>query len=184
MASAGALVSTLVAQHRVGGVLKKLNEVVFQVPLGREGTMGFTEPPYHLQVLQKLIGKLVFFDLAYLKEIGRGDQRSRWRDNEEVYFVAALLGQLSFTIRKLSQQGDEQERLRDFVSFNENKILSKCTIGIVVPFPALVRKYEEVLNERLLHRFSLSNVQIGSPAEFYGVEKDIMIISSFRNSVD
>ena len=35
--------------------------------------MGFAEAPHHLQVMQKLIGKLVFFDLAYLKELGRGD---------------------------------------------------------------------------------------------------------------
>ena len=62
--------------------------------------MGFAEPPQHLLVMQKLIGKLVFFDLAYLKEIGRGDQRSRWKDREEIFFVTALLGQLSFIIRK------------------------------------------------------------------------------------
>lgn len=47
-----------------------------------------------------------------------------------------------------------------------------------------MRKYEEVLNERLLHKFSLNNIQIGLPEDFYGVEKDIMIVSSFRNSVD
>ena len=120
--------------------------------------MGFTEAPHHLQVLQKLMGKLIFFDLAYLKELGRGDQRSRWKDNEEIYFVAALLGQLHFAIRKRRQAEEGQEQLADHVSWNENKILSKCTVGIVVPFPSLVRKYEEVLNERLLHKFSLSNI--------------------------
>ena len=65
--------------------------------------MGFAEAPHHIQVMQKLIGKLVFFDLAYLKEIGRGNERSRWRDREEVFFVAALLGQLSFIIKKYKQ---------------------------------------------------------------------------------
>lgn len=98
--------------------------------------------------------------------------------------MAALLGQLSFIIRRHKQQEEDKEKLRDFVSFNENKILSKCTIGIVVPFQALVKKYEDVLTERLLHKFSLNNIQIGLPEEFYGVEKDIMIVSSFRNSVD
>ena len=47
-----------------------------------------------------------------------------------------------------------------------------------------MKKYEDVLTERLLHKFSLNNIQIGLPEDFYGVEKDIMIISSFRNSVD
>lgn len=36
-----ALVSQLSSQHRIGGVLKKLNESVFQVPFGREGTLSF-----------------------------------------------------------------------------------------------------------------------------------------------
>lgn len=69
-------------------------------------------------------------------------------------------------------------------SFRENTILSKCTIGIVLPFASMRQKYEAVINERLLHKFNLSNVQIGEPKDFYGCEKDIMIISSFRNSVN
>ena len=72
-------------------MLKKLNESVFQVPFGREGTLSFRDLPFHLDVITKLISKLCFFDLAYLREIGRGDERSRWKDNEEVYFVAGLL---------------------------------------------------------------------------------------------
>ena len=86
-----ALVSQLTSQHRIGGALKKLNEFLFQVPFGREGTLTFREVPFHLNVLMKLISKICFFDLAYLREIGRGDERSRWRDNEEIYFVVGLL---------------------------------------------------------------------------------------------
>ena len=86
-----ALVNQLSSQHRIGGVLKKLNENVFQVAFGREGTLSFRQMPFHLDVITKLVSKLCFFDLAYLREIGRGDERSRWKDNEEVYFVAGLL---------------------------------------------------------------------------------------------
>lgn len=111
--SGQAFVSTLSNQHRVGGVLKKLSELIFNAPLGREGSLSFKEVPQHLQILQKIIGRLIFFDLAYLKEIGRGDGRSRWKDNEEVYFVAGLLGHLSFAIRKyvrsISQGNIDQE---------------------------------------------------------------------------
>ena len=132
----------------------------------------------------KLIGKLIFFDLAYLKELGRGDQRSRWKDNEETYFVAALLGQLHFAIKKSLQTKDSKQKSTANFKKQEDEILAKTTIGIVVPFKFLIKKYEEVLNERLLHKFSLSNIQIGVPSDFFGAEKDIMIVSTFRNSVN
>jgi len=41
-----------------------------------------------------------------------------------------------------------------------------------------------VFNERLLHKFDTSKIKIGTPAAFRGQEKDIIIISSFRNSAD
>ena len=69
-------------------------------------------------------------------------------------------------------------------NFHENSVLSKCTIGIVLPFASLIPKYESVITERLLHKFNLTNVQVGVPQDFFGCEKDIMIVSSFRNSVD
>ena len=168
-------------------MLKKLNEHVFQVPFGREGTLSFKNIPFHVNVMTKLISKLCFFDLAYLREIGRGDQRSRWKDFEEVYFVAALLGQLSFAITKYFKSTMTFQELKakgHRCNFHENSVLSKCTIGIVLPFASLIPKYESVITERLLHKFNLTNVQVGVPQDFFGCEKDIMIVSSFRNSVD
>ena len=140
--------------------------------------------PLHLDIVSKLINKLVFFDLSYLREMGRGQ---RWRDNEEVYFVANLLSQLSFAIKRFVQETmkrSEQFAKKIKCTFHENSILSKCTIGIVVPFPNLVVKYEAVINERLLHRFNLSNLKVGQPKDFFGCERDIMIVSSLRNSAD
>ena len=166
--------------------MKKLNEFLFQVPFGREGTLTFREMPFHLNVLMKLISKICFFDLAYLREIGRGDERSRWRDNEEIYFVVGLLSQLSYAINRYLKSTMTKDQLAQkgiVCTFHENTVLSKCTIGIAVPFPSLLPKYQAVINERLLHKFNLSNVQIGLPHEFAGCEKDIMIISSLRNSV-
>ena len=46
-----ALVYQLSSQHRIGGILKKLNEGVFQVPFGREGTLSFKETPFHLKIV-------------------------------------------------------------------------------------------------------------------------------------
>ncbi len=66
----------------------------------------------------------------------------------------------------------------------QKESLSKLTIGIVVPFEDMVLKYESVFNERLLHKFDISKIKLGLPSAFRGQEKDIMIISSFRNSAD
>ena len=41
---------------------------------------------------------------------------------------------------------DEQYNRKLRCTFHENTILTKCTIGIVVPFPALVTKYEAIIN--------------------------------------
>jgi len=55
--------------------------------------------------------------------------------------------------------GIEEQRKKGLrCTFHENSVMSKCTIGIVLPFPALVSKYEAVINERLLHKFNLGNV--------------------------
>lgn len=62
--------------------------------------------------------------------------------------------------------------------------MSKVSIGIVVPFEDMVDKYESVFNERLLRKFDISRIKVGPPSAFRGHEKDILIISSFRNSAD
>ena len=157
------------------------------MPFGREGTLSFRQLPFHLDVIGKLVSKLCFFDLAYLREIGRGDERSRWRDNEEIYFVVGLLRHLGTAIYKYfkSTMSQSEMRARKLVcSFHENTVLQKCTIGIVLPFPSMVGKFNDVMRERLLHKFNLNNAQVGLPQDFYGTQKDIMIVSSFRNSVD
>ena len=53
-------------------MLKKVNEVVFGVGLGKEGALSFKEDSFFVKTLQNLISKLVFFDLQYLHELGRG----------------------------------------------------------------------------------------------------------------
>ena len=125
--------------------------------------------------------------MAYLWEIGRGDERSRWRDHEEVYFVVNLLKHLCFATMKYQRETmtkKEMETKGLICSYHENSLLSKCSIGIVVPFAPMVSKYKEVIEERLLHKFNLNNVKIGLPQDFHGYELDIVILSSFRNSVD
>jgi len=114
-----------------------------------------------VEVVGKLVSKLCFFDLAYLREIGRGDERSRWRDNEEIYFTVGLLRHLNvaiFKYLKSTMPAIEMTKKGLICSFHENTILSKCTIGIVIPFPSLLEKYQAVIKERLLHKFNLSNV--------------------------
>lgn len=62
--------------------------------------------------------------------------------------------------------------------------IAKLTIGIVVPFEEMIAQYEELFNERLLHKFDTKKIKIGLPSAFRGQERDIIIVSSFRNSAD
>lgn len=48
----------------------------------------------------------------------------------------------------------------------------------------MVPEYWKVINERLLNRFSLENLKIGTPEEFSGMEFDVVIVSTFRFSID
>ena len=148
--------------------------------MGREGCFQFGSlGDSSIDIVQKLLSRLVFFDLAYLMEFGRGDQRSTWRNNEEIFFVIALLSQLNYAVAKT--QAKEGNSFRQVLN---KEALSKLTIGIVVPFPELVARYEGLISERLLHKFDISKITVGLPKAFRGQEKDILIVSSFRNSAD
>ena len=58
--------------------------------MGREGCFQFgTLGDSSIDTAQRLLSRLVFFDLAYLMEFGRG--KDNWRNREEMYFVVALL---------------------------------------------------------------------------------------------
>jgi len=61
--------------------------------------------------------------------------------------------------------------------------MEKVKIAIVVPFSFLVSVYRRVIYERLFHRFDIRNITVGLPSDFKGIEVDVMIVSSFRNSV-
>lgn len=71
--------------------------------MGREGCFQFgTLGDSSIDTVQRLLSRLVFFDLAYLMELGRGNEN--WRKQEEIYFVVALLQHLNFAVaRELSQ---------------------------------------------------------------------------------
>jgi hypothetical protein len=88
----------------------------------------------HQDVLQRITNQLVFFDLAYLKEIGY----RQFQDTEEVYFICALLQQLSNANQKVTK------------SFDSSQLMGKMQIGICVPHLWLVAEYEKVIYERLL----------------------------------
>jgi|LauGreDrversion4_2_1035121.scaffolds.fasta_scaffold250536_1 hypothetical protein len=60
--------------------------------------------------------------------------------------------------------------------------MGKMSIGICVPHDWLVEEYDRIVYERLVNRFDLSNVKIGTPDSFKGIEVQIMIVSAFRNS--
>jgi len=77
MAYKEAYLLTLNSQHRLNGQLKSLNENVFQLPIGRSSLITYADQSQTCDLLGKLIGKLVFFDLSYLREVGHVAQ---WKD--------------------------------------------------------------------------------------------------------
>ena len=94
-------VQDLKSQHRAGGILKKLNETMFRVQMGREACFEFGNlGESSIDTVHKLLSRLVFFDLAYLMEFGRGERRVNWRNREEIFFIVALLSQLNFAVAK------------------------------------------------------------------------------------
>lgn len=62
--------------------------------------------------------------------------------------------------------------------------MAKLTIGVIVPFEEMIPRYEQVFDERLLHKFDTSKIKVGLPSDFKGQERDVIIVSSFRNSAD
>lgn len=108
------------------------------------------------------------FDLAYLREIGA----RAWQDCEDVYFVSELLVYISLQLTKMDPQT---------ATFKERQ-MNKLKIAVTVPFEWMVATYTQVLQERLLRRFDLTNLQVGTPLYFTGHRSDIVIVCGLRNS--
>ena len=53
-------------------------------------------------------------------------------------------------------------------------------IGIIVPSQNLVKDYKNILAK--LQFISLLDIEVGTPNDFLGIEKDAIIISHLRNS--
>lgn len=124
-------------------------------------------------LVQKLCPKLCFYDLSYLGELKVDKSHS---DAHECYFVLGLLSKLSHIVKDIEKSNPDR---RTPFGMCVQKLL-KCTIGIIIPFPQLVSLYRSILSR--LKFVSLLDIQIGTPSDFMGIEKDIIILSHLRNS--
>jgi hypothetical protein len=58
-------------------------------------------------------------------------------------------------------------------------------VGVIIPHVRLLSVYKELLEERIwsgYHSCPFSEVNVGLPADFSGMEYDIIIVSSLRPS--
>ena len=56
-------------------------------------------------------------------------------------------------------------------------------IAVTVPFDWMVSQYTQVLTERLLRWFDLSNLVVGTPVQLQGHRCEIVLVCGLRNSV-
>lgn len=126
--------------------------------------------------LSRVISRVCFFDLVYTKEFKQDIFRM---DLDEVYFAFNLLRDVTrlFYKNEGMQGQDDNERMAKAFSCIKGKI------GIIVPhhqmidaYTSIFAKYQDKLSA------TLDDIMIGTPDDFRGVEKEIIIISSLRNS--
>lgn len=63
--------------------------------------------------------------------------------------------------------------------------LIKGKIGIIVPFPKFIEAYKKIIFDVISTKLNAKeeDIMIGTPDMFRGVEKELIIISTLRNSV-
>ena len=109
------------------------------------------------------------FNLAYLREIGA----RHWQDVEDAYFAAELL---IYTAQQL-------KKLDPHTSTFKDRQIDRVKIAVTVPFDLMVSQYTQVLTERLLRWFDLSNLVVGTPVQLQGHRCEIVLVCGLRNSV-
>jgi hypothetical protein len=130
--------------------------------------------------LHTFMKRILVFDLVYLKELKQDTFRS---DFDELSFALNLLFDITRIIvdkdpALSSLNSDSMKMTRAFSSL-------KNRVGIMVPFERCIEAFRELCEEPLKRKMGIEcedDIFIGTPDMFRGVEKDIVILSSLRNS--
>lgn len=141
--------------------------------------------PKSLNPIQRVMPYVCFYDLKYLPEL-RPEANSS--DQHECFFVLSLLSKLARICIDLEKKAIIQEEpeitqhelRRVFPHGISIQKVTRCSIGVIIPFAHLLSDYRRILSR--LQFVSNLDVQVGLPHEFHGVEKDIIIMSHLRNS--
>jgi hypothetical protein len=131
--------------------------------------------------LHTFMKRILVFDLVYLKELKQETFKS---DFDELSFALNLLFDITRIIvdkdpALSSLNNDSVKMTRAFSSL-------KNRVGIMVPFERCIDTFKELCEEPLKRKMGIDcedDIFIGTPDMFRGVEKDIVILSSLRNSI-
>lgn len=117
---------------------------------GQDFNDQYLSKPDHI-MLQKIAPKVCFYDLMYLPELREEENRS---DMHECFFVLSLLAKMArlcidLEKRQISQNepgiNDYQLR-RIFPHGMSIQKLTRCAIGIIVPFRRVIIEYKNILS--------------------------------------
>ncbi|CDW88819.1 splicing endonuclease positive effector [Stylonychia lemnae] len=129
-------------------------------------------------VLKNFMRRVIMFDLQYLKELKQESFRS---DFDEINFTTHLIGDLTKVVSEVEGVDASSYEVRNQHAFSK----IKRSIGVIVPFERLIPTFK-ILFEPVKQRLGLDkedDIFIGTTEMFRGVEKEIIIVTSLRNSV-
>lgn len=122
--------------------------------------------------------RVFYFDHTYLKEFKEQVFNSDYDEVKFAMFLILDLTRLLVENESMSGRSDNEKMTLAF-SFLKGKI------GIIIPFRNYIVAYHKLLCEALKARVNAdeNDILIGTPDMFRGVEKDLIIVSTLRNSV-
>jgi hypothetical protein len=125
--------------------------------------------------------RILVFDLLYLKDFKQETFKS---DFDELQFTISLI--LDVT-RALAERETALAGLHnDTIKMSKAFLKLKDRIGIIVPFERCIRAFWTLFDEERRKKLGIQSedeIFVGTPDMFRGVEKELIIISSVRNSV-
>ena len=125
--------------------------------------------------------RILVFDLIYLREFKQETFRS---DFDEITFTVYMIMDVT---RALAEKDESLRQLQsDNLKMSKAFAKIKNKIGVIVPFERMIQAFKQLFDETNRKKLGVTSddeIFVGTPDMFRGVEKDIIILTSVRNSV-
>ena len=125
--------------------------------------------------------RILVFDLVYLKEFKQNTFKS---DFDELHFTISLIMDVT---RCLAEREPALAELHnDNLKMSKAFLKLKNRVGVIVPFERCIKVFKTLFDEQIKKKLGIQSddeVFVGTPDMFRGVEKDIIIVSTLRNSM-